>query len=107
MVTLIAWLLAGASTAGLVIIWFVSAYRELVRAKQSVENAVQQVKLHIDGYAQVCHGPYEAAAENSLSVSRLIYREAVKNYEAARYKPVNRLPALLLGYRAISKADGP
>lgn len=107
MITWIAWLLAGVSTAGLVIIWFVSTHRELARAKQSVENAIRQVRLHVDGCAQVCHEPYEAAAANSLSVSRLIYREAVKNYEATRYKPVNRLPALLLGYRAIPKADGP
>ncbi len=103
----IAWLLAGVSTAGLVIIWFVSAYRELARAKQSIENAIRQVRLHIDGCAQVCRGPYEAAAANSLSVSRSIYREAVKNYEAVRYKPVNRLPALLLGYRTIPETDGP
>ena len=103
----IAWLIAGVSTAGLMAIWFVSAYRELAQAKQSVENAIRQVRLHVDGFAQVCHGPYEAAAANSLSVSRTIYCEAVKNYEAARYKPVNRLPALLLGYHAIQKADGP
>lgn len=103
----IAWLIAGISTAGLVIVWFVSAYRELARAKQSVENAIRQVRLHLDGCAQVCRGPYEAAAANSLSVSRSIYCEAVKNYEAVRYKVVNRLPALLLGYRAIPKADGP
>ncbi len=103
----IAWFLAGASTAGLLVIWFISAYRKLARAKQSVENAIRQVRLHADGFAQVCHGPYKAAAANSLSVSRLIYREAVKNYEAVRDKPVNRLPALVLGYRAIPKADGP
>ena len=48
-----------------------------------------------------------AAAANSLSVSRSIYRVAVKNYEAVRYKPVNRLPAFLLGYRTIPKTDGP
>ncbi len=100
------WLIAGISTTGLVIVWFVSAYRKLARAKQSVENAIRQVRLHVDGFAQVCHGPYEAAAANSLSVSRLIYREAVKNYEAVRDKPVNRLPALVLGYCAIPKADG-
>lgn len=103
----IAWLIAGISTVGLMIIWFITAHRELARAKQSVENAIRQVRLHIDGCAQVCNGPYEAAASNSLSVSRSIYREAVKNYEAARYKPLNRLPALLLGYRAIPKTDGP
>lgn len=103
----IPWVIAGISTAGLVIVWFVSAYRELARAKQSVENAIRQVKLHIDGCAQVCHGPYEAAAENSLSVSRSIYHEAIKSYEAIRHKPVNRLPALLLGYCAVPKADEP
>ena len=103
----IAWLLAGVSMGGLLVIWLVSACRKLTRAKQSVENAIRQVRLHIDGFAQVCNGPYEAAAANSLSVSRLIYREAVKNYEAEIDKPFNRLPALVLGFRAISETDGP
>jgi hypothetical protein len=101
----IAWILAGVSMAGLVIIWFVSAYRELKQARQSVENAIQQIRLHIDGHAKVRGGPYEAAAANSLSVSRSIYREAVKNYEAVRHKPVNRFPALLLGYSDIPEKD--
>lgn len=103
----IAWLIAGISTAALVVIWFVSAYRELARAKQNVENAIGQVRLHLDGCAKVGHGPYQAAAVHSLSVSRSIYCEAVKSYEAVRYKVVNRLPALLLGYRAIPETDGP
>ena len=103
----IAWLIAGISTAGLVIIWFVSAYRNLARAKQSVENAIRQLRLHIDGQSQVRGGPYEAAAANSLSISRSIYREAVKKYHAVRCKPVNRLPALFFGYHAVKKADEP
>ena len=103
----IAWLLAGVSTAGLVTVWFVSAYRELARAKQNVKNAIRQVRLHVDGCAEVCYGPYAAAAANSLSISRAIYHEAVKNYHTIRRKPVNWLPALLLGYRTIKKTDEP
>gem|GEM_PF-6290703 len=30
-------------------------------------------------------------------MSRTIYREAVKNDDITRYKPMNRLPAYLLG----------
>ena len=100
------WLLVGVGSAGLLIIWFITVHRELARAKQSVANAIRQVRLHIDGRAQVSGGPYEAAAANSLSISRSIYHESVKNYEAALYKPVNRIPALLLGYSAIQKTDG-
>ena len=101
------WLLVGVGSAGLLIIWFITVHRELARAKQSVANAIRQVRLHIDGRAQVSGGPYEAAAANSLSISRTIYREAIKNYEAVINKPVNRLPALLLGYYAIPKAYRP
>lgn len=97
----IAWGIAGISTAGLVTVWFVMAHRELARARQSVENAARQVRLHIDGRAQVRDGPYEAAAANSLNVSRSIYRESIKNYQSARRKLMNWLPALLLGYRNI------
>ncbi len=101
----IPWLIAGIYIAGLVIVWFAIARRELTQAMRNMENALRQVQLHIDGRAQVCGGPYEAAAIHSLNVSRLIYRETVKNYETVRNKLVNRLPALLFGYRTISKGD--
>ncbi len=104
---LIPWLIAGISTAALVAIWFVTAHRELARAKQSVENAIRQVRLHLDGHEQVRNGPYEAAASNSLNVSRSLYREAVKNYQIVRYKPVNRIPALFLGYEGIKSDNEP
>ena len=101
----IAWVIAGISTAGLVALWFVTAHRELLQAKRSVENSIRQISLHKDGYAEIYEGPYKGAATHSLNVSRTIYCEAVKNYEAVRYKPVNRLPAFLLGYRAIQHVD--
>lgn len=102
----IAWLIAGISTAGLVSLWFAIARRELSQAKRSVEHAIRQVKLHVDGCAQACNGPYKAAALHSLNISRSIYREAVINHEAVRHKLVNRLPALLLGYGGIPEKDG-
>jgi len=101
----LAWLVAGISTAGLVALWFALARRELSQAKRSVEHAIRQVKLHVDGCAQACNGPYKAAALHSLNISRSIYREAVINYQTARHKLVNRLPALLLGYGDIPEKD--
>ena len=99
----IAWLIAGISTAGLVAFWFAAARNELLQARRSVEHAIRQVKLHMDGCAQACHGPHKAAAAHSLNISRSIYREAVKSYEKVCRKPVNRLPALLLGFGPITE----
>lgn len=101
----IIWLIAGVVTAGLVAFWFAAARNKLLHAKRSVEHAIRQVKLHMDGYAQACNGPYKAAALHSLNISRSIYSEAVANYEAVRHKPVNRLPVLLLGYGDIPEKD--
>ena len=101
----IIWLIAGASAAGLVTVWFAASRSKLMHAKRSVDHAIRQVKLHMDGYAQACNGPYKAAALHSLNISRSIYREAVINYETARHKLVNRLPALLLGYGDIPEKD--
>lgn len=102
----IIWLIAGVSTAGLVTIWFAAARSKLLHAKRSVDHAIRQVKLHMDGYAQACNGPYKAAALHSLNISRSIYRDAITNYEAVRHKPVIRLPALLLGYGDMPEKDG-
>ncbi len=99
--------MSGICAAGLVIVWFALARRELAQAKSSVEAAVRQIQIHMDGLAQVRGGPYETAADAAQSLSWSIYRKAVSHYEICRYKPLNRLPALLFGYRSFQKADGP
>lgn len=97
------WLIAGLSTTGLIALWFGSAVKELEQSKESVDNAIRQIQLHLESSSQVWESSYKAAALHSLRVSGDIYQEAVKNYEAVRCKPLNRLPAFLLGYRAIPK----
>jgi hypothetical protein len=69
-----------------------TACRELVHAKQCVNYAVEQLRLHrnLDPRAQ------------SLVTARVIYLEVVKNYNVVREKPMNRFPALLLGYRFLN-----
>lgn len=71
-----------------------------------MENSIRQVRLHTDAYQQVKSGPYEAAASGALATSRMIFRETLKNYEHTRKKPINRLPALLLGYPSIGEESG-
>lgn len=99
--TWLAYFIAGISTAGFVTIWFVTSGKEMARARRSVEGAMQQLQLQEDTYPQVRDGPHEKAAANSRETARMIYRETAKNYERTRRKPMNRLPALLLGYRPI------
>lgn len=103
MINWFAWFIAGVSTTAFILIWFVTVDRELEKSKESVDNSLRQIKLHLEGASQVGEGQHKAAALNSLSVSRDIYQEAVKNYEALRCKLVNRLPAFILGYRSIPK----
>ena len=95
--------MAGISTAGFVTFWFTVAYQELSKAAQNVENAQRQLRLHSELYPTVWQGPNEAAAKNSLATAQMIYQEVVKNYECTRRKPLNRIPAFVLGFREIEQ----
>lgn len=103
--TWLAYLIAGISTAGFVAIWFVNAGKELSRAKQSMEVALRQLRLHQDAYPQVRDGPYARAADNARMTAHMIYLETVRGYEATRQRPMNRLPALLLGYFQMKEVE--
>lgn len=94
---------AGISTAAFVAIWFKTAYKELSYAKQCVESAAAQLWLHKESSPKARDGPDRVSAELGLDTARMIYHEVVKNYNAVRQRPMNRLPAWIFGYRPQSE----
>lgn len=100
MPTIIAFFVAGICFVGFVTIWFWAAYRELSAKRDSLADLEDQLRLHELLSTKVIDGPDAQFAANMLETSRMLCREAVKEYNRILHKPMNRFPALLMGFRA-------
>lgn len=99
MPTLIACFIAGICVAGFLTIWFTTAYKELSAKRNSLSDLEEQLRLHEGLYAKTMDGPDARAAAGMLETSRMLYQEAAKGYNRILRRPMNRFPALLLGFR--------
>lgn len=99
MPTIIACLIAGVCAAGFVTIWFTTAYRELSARRGSLADLKEQMCLHARLFSQTRDGPDIQSAARMLETSRMLCREAAKGYNRLLHRPMNRIPALLLGFR--------
>ena len=99
MTTWIACLVAGVCAAGFVAIWFTTAYKELWEKRCSMEWLYDQLALHERLYAAARDGPDEKISESMLNTSRMLCSEGAKGYNRLIQKPMNRLPAWVLGFR--------
>lgn len=100
MQTIIACLIAGICAAGFVTIWFVTVYKELSSKRNTLADLKEQLHLHERLNFQAKDGPEAQSAAKMLETSRMLCREAAKSYNSILRKPMNRVPALLLGFRA-------
>lgn len=98
MPTTIAYFVACVCMAGFVKIWFTTAYKELSAKRDSLAALEEQLRLHEGLYAQARDGSDAQSAAKMLATSRMLYREAAKSYNLILRKPMNRFPALLLGF---------
>jgi len=98
--TIFAYLISGICVAGLVTIWFVAVYKELSSKRNALADLKEQTRLHEGLFLQVRDSPNAKAAAEMLKTSRMLYCEAAKVYNLMLRKPINRLPALLMGFRA-------
>ena len=99
MPTIIACLIAGICASAFVTIWFTTAYRELSVKRGSLTDLREQMCLHERLFSQARDGPDTQPAARMLETSRMLCREAAKSYNGVLHKPMNRVPALLLGFR--------
>lgn len=103
MTPIIAYLIAGLSTAALLTLWFVIAYQRLALKKQGVVAAAEQVQMHRNLFRQARGGPDAKAAQRMFDTSRLLYEEAAKCYNKTLKKPIYRFPGLIMGFRLLAE----
>lgn len=100
MPTLIACFIAGICATGFVSIWFTTAFKELSAKQNSLAALEEQLRLHERLFSQARDGPDAQSAAKMLVTSRMLCQEAAKGYNRILHKPMNRFPALLMGFRA-------
>jgi hypothetical protein len=103
--TLIACFIAGICAVGFVTLWFTTAYKELSAKRINLVDLQKQLCLHEGLYAQVRDGPDARSANGMLETSRMLCREAAKSYNLILHKPMNRVPALLMGFRTADEIE--
>ncbi len=81
-------------------IWFRTAHKELSAKRNGLADLEGQLRLHTLLSSRAREGPDAQPAAKMLETSRMLCREAAKSYNRVLRKPVNRLPALLMGFRA-------
>lgn len=105
MLILIACIIAGICAAGFVTIWFVTAYAELSAKRKSLADLDEQLRLHEELYAQLRDRADAHPSAGMLETSRMLCREVSKSYNRILRKPMNRIPALLMGFRAVDEGN--
>lgn len=101
MPTLIACFIAGICAAGFVTIWFTSAYKELSAKRNSLADLERQMRLHELLSFQARNGSDARPAASMLETSRMLCYEAARSYNRIRHKPMNCVPALLMGFQDV------
>ncbi len=102
---LITYIVAGIFAAGFVTIWFTTAYAELSAKRNCLADLYEQLRLHEGLYAQTWDGPDARSSAYMLETSRLLLREALKSYNCILRKPMNRVPALIMGFRTMDEEN--
>ncbi len=102
---LLAYIIAGLCAAGFVTIWFSTAYAELSQKRNNLADLEEQLRLHEGMYAQARDSSEVQTANKMMETSRMLWNEATKNYNSILHKPMNRIPALLMGFRKLDRED--
>jgi len=105
MSTLTVYFIEGNFTAGFVTIWFWTAYGELLAKRNCLADLNGQLRLQERLYARARGGPDTQSANGMMETNRMLYREKLKDYNSILRKPMNCLPALLMGFRQIKEED--
>jgi len=100
------WFIAGICIVLFVILWFQVAARELSAKRKSLNAISEQVQIHRRLYMQERGGENDAVAHNILENKLMVYREVEKDYNQLLKKPMNRIPAYIMGFQPTGKERG-
>jgi len=92
------WFVAGICITAFVTLWFFVSFRDLSTKRKSLETISEQVQLHRILYMQERGSENNAAARNILDNKLIVYREVEKEYNALLKKPINYIPAYIMGF---------
>lgn len=92
------WFIAGICVAAFVTLWFLVSYKDLTAMQKSLDTISEQVHMHRRLYMQERGGENDAAAQKILENKFMVYREVKKNYNTLLKRPINRIPAYIMGF---------
>lgn len=99
MPTILACFVAGICIIGFITIWFTTAYQELHAKQLILYDVKKQMQMHQNLFSQSRDGPNEQAATSMLKTSQILYEEAKNSYNIIIKKTINRIPALIMGFK--------
>ncbi len=105
-VATLGWFIAGVGVAAFFTLWFVVSFKELSAKQKSLETISEQVQMHRRLHMQERGGENDAAAQKILENKLMVYREVEKSYNALIKRPMNRIPAYIMGFHPAGKERG-
>ncbi len=97
------WFIAGICVAAFVTLWFITSFKELSSKQKSLDTISEQVIMHRRLHMQERGGENDAAAQKILENKLMVYKEVEKNYNALIKRPMNRIPAFIMGFHPTGK----
>ena len=94
--------IASLSTLALIILWFINVHKELYQKREAVYKALEDLRLHQNGYQEKLGSPEELTAKHMLDTSTQIYEQIRMGYNKTIKKPIYLLPGILMGFKAIN-----
>lgn len=95
---LLGWFIAEICVLAFVTLWFTVSFIELSAKKKSLTAIGEQVQIHRRLYMQALGGENSSTAKKILENELMVYREVEKNYNALLKRPLNRIPAYIMGF---------
>ena len=100
------WFIAGICMAAFVTLWFAVSFKELSTMQKSLDTISEQVYMHRRLHMQERGGENDVEAQKILENKLMVYRESVKKYNVLLKRPINRIPAYIMGFHPVGKERG-
>jgi hypothetical protein len=82
-----------------IFVWMFFSLRQILRCKEDMEKANRQLTLYHMQQASVQNETEAILRRQQVEISEEIYRSAIAVYHHTLQKPMNRVPAYILGLR--------
>lgn len=87
-----------------VLLWIFFSLRQIRLCREDVRKAAKQLNLYRKQQADVQNEEEAELRRQQVEISEAIYRSAADAYHRTLLKPMNRIPAYILGFADPDKA---